>query len=68
MKTTELRAKSDLDLASVAKTLQEEVFKLRFKASVSTLENTARLGLARKDLARVLTLIRERKTSEVVKP
>ena len=39
---------------------REEVFNLRFQHATGQLENTARLGQAKRDLARALTIARER--------
>ena len=35
---------------------REELFNLRFQAATGALENTARLGLAKRDIARILTI------------
>ena len=39
---------------------REEIFNLRFRNSTGELENTARMGEARRSLARTLTVARER--------
>ena len=39
---------------------REELFKLRFQAATGALENTARLGLAKRDIARILTIQTQR--------
>jgi large subunit ribosomal protein L29 len=39
---------------------REEQFNLRFQHSTGELENTARLGAARRNVARLLTVARER--------
>jgi large subunit ribosomal protein L29 len=39
---------------------REEIFNLRFQHATGQLENTARLGQAKRDLARGLTVARER--------
>ncbi len=38
---------------------KEELFNLRFQLATNQLDNTARLGEVRKDIARLATLIRE---------
>ena len=39
---------------------KEELFNLRFQNATGQLDNSARLGQVRKDIARVETLLRER--------
>jgi large subunit ribosomal protein L29 len=39
---------------------REEIFNLRFQHATGQLENTARMGQAKRDLARGLTVARER--------
>ena len=39
---------------------REELFNLRFQAATGALENTARLGLTKREIARILTLQNER--------
>jgi large subunit ribosomal protein L29 len=60
MKATEIR---DLEAGELAKKLGElrkEVFGLRFSNATGELDNTAGLGQAKRDLARALTVARER--------
>lgn len=59
-KTAKLRELSDDELRQRARELREELFNLRFQASLGTAKNPARIRLARRELARVLTLQRER--------
>ena len=42
------------------RTTRQEIFGLRFQNATGELENTARIGAARRDLARALTIARER--------
>jgi large subunit ribosomal protein L29 len=39
---------------------KQEAFNLRFRRATGELENTARVGQARRDIARLLTVARER--------
>ncbi|HWW66877.1 MAG TPA: 50S ribosomal protein L29 [Solirubrobacterales bacterium] len=39
---------------------KQEAFNLRFRHATGELENTARLGVARRDIAKLLTVARER--------
>ena len=60
------RAIRDLDDKELAKHLAEmrkEVFGLRFSNATGELDDTAALGRAKRDLARALTVDRERRTA-----
>jgi large subunit ribosomal protein L29 len=57
---TNLRDLSEAELGQKARELREEVFNLRFQVSMAMAKNPARIGQARRDLARVQTLLRER--------
>ncbi len=63
MKAVDLRDLSAEELAAKLKELNEELFKLRFQHSTNQLDNTGRLRYARRDLARVKTVLME-KTGE----
>lgn len=60
MKTTELRQMSDAELVEQHDELKEELFNLRFRLATGQLDNYARLGQVRRDVARVRTVQRER--------
>jgi large subunit ribosomal protein L29 len=51
---------NDEQLVDHVREFREELFNLRFQNSSGELENTARLREARRSLARVLTVARER--------
>jgi large subunit ribosomal protein L29 len=55
-----LRDLSDAELEQRGRELGEEVFNLRFQVSMSMAKNPARIGQARRELARVKTILRER--------
>jgi large subunit ribosomal protein L29 len=55
-----LRDLSDAELDQRSRELNEEVFNLRFQVSMSMAKNPARIGQARRQLARVKTILRER--------
>ena len=61
MKPSELREMSDEELKAKSEELSRDLFNLRFRHASGQLENTAGLGKAKKDLARVLTVQNERK-------
>jgi large subunit ribosomal protein L29 len=55
-----LRDLSETELQQKARELGEEVFNLRFQVSMAMAKNPARIGQARRELARVQTILRER--------
>jgi large subunit ribosomal protein L29 len=63
MKAADLRDLTLEELGAKMKEVSEELFNLSFQHSSQQLDNTARLGQARKDLARLKTVLRE-KTGE----
>jgi len=60
VKASELRDMDDRELGKRVAELRKEVFGLRFSNATGELDNTAGLGHAKRDLARVLTVARER--------
>jgi large subunit ribosomal protein L29 len=60
MKTKEVRNLDDAQLVEKVREFREELFNLRFRNATGELENTARLGEARRGLARTLTVARQR--------
>jgi large subunit ribosomal protein L29 len=60
MKGPNLRDLSEIELEQKARELREEVFNLRFQVAMAMAKNPARIGQARRELARVQTLLRER--------
>jgi len=56
----ELRDLQDDELVEHVRTQRREVFGLRFQLATGELENTAGVGTAKRDLARALTVARER--------
>lgn len=61
MKLDEIRAMSSGDLAAKMKDLSEEYFRLRFQHGVRQLENPAQLRKIKRDIARMKTILTERK-------
>ena len=57
----ELRALSPEELARREQELREELFVLMMRRGASQIENPKRLGTIRKDVARILTIIGEKK-------
>jgi len=60
LKARELRELSDEELDRRLAETREELFNLRFQAATGALENMARLSLAKRDIARILTLQAQR--------
>ena len=60
MKAGDAHALGDQDLVEQLKQARQEAFNLRFRHATGELENTAGLAGSRRDLARLLTVARER--------
>ena len=60
MTSKELRDLQDDELVEQIKTARRDVFGLRFQLATGELENTAGVGTAKRELARALTIARER--------
>jgi large subunit ribosomal protein L29 len=59
-KAIELRDLDDAGLVEQLRTARRELFGLRFQHATGELENSARLREAKRDVARALTVLRER--------
>jgi large subunit ribosomal protein L29 len=68
MKAEKYRELTREELERIARDLREELFNLRFRVSTQKLDNPLRLRLVRRDLARVLTLLREDETGRIRLP
>jgi large subunit ribosomal protein L29 len=60
MKATEVHDLKDDELVAKLIDAKEEAFNLRFRKATGELENTARVGEAKRDIARLLTVARQR--------
>ena len=60
MKPLELRDMSDNELREHLQTARRELFGLRFQHATGELDNTAGLKKAKREIARALTIVRER--------
>ena len=60
MKMTEIRELSDEELTKKLEDGRAELFNLRFQMATSQLDNTARVSLVKRDIARIQTEIRAR--------
>jgi large subunit ribosomal protein L29 len=64
MNAGELRDMSDRDLYEHLQTARRELFGLRFQHATGELDNTAGLKQAKREIARALTVVREREIDE----
>ena len=64
MKASELRDLSIDELEVKEKELVEALFNLRFQHSTGQLDNTSQLGKTQKDIARVKTLLVEKREAQ----
>ena len=64
MKAKELRDLKSEELIVKLNDLKSELFSLRFQLATGQLENTARIKMVKKDIARVKTILAERKLNE----
>ena len=60
MQADEIREMTDVDLRARIIELEEERFRLRFRAATQPLEDPLRLRVVRKEIARLNTVLRER--------
>lgn len=64
MKATKHRDLSLVELQARETELKEELFNLRFQHGTNQLENPMRMKQTKRDIARVLTVIKERQRAE----
>ena len=64
MKASELRALTAEELAQKARENRAMLFEARVKFSTGQLENTATLGGLRRDVARIETILRDRREAK----
>jgi large subunit ribosomal protein L29 len=60
LKARELRDMSNDELETALQDRRKELFNLRFQSVTGALENSARLRLAKREIARILTVRTER--------
>ncbi len=60
MKSSEIRNLSSEELVKKEKELREELGNLRFQHKIRPLEDTSRIKTIKKDIARILTIHREK--------
>ena len=64
MKASDVRAKTSDELTVNLEELKKEQFNLRFQRATGQLENTARVRQVRRDIARIQTVLRDKRTSD----
>jgi len=64
MKPAEIRDKSVDELHAQVEELNETIFNLQFQHATGQLENPMRMKAVKRDIARVLTIIREKELAE----
>ena len=60
MKTIEIRKMSAEELEAKLKELKSELFNLRFQHAINQLDNPHKIADVKKDIARVMTILREK--------
>jgi large subunit ribosomal protein L29 len=60
MKASEIRDYEDSDLVQKLKDTRAELFNLRFQLATGQLDNTGRIAIVKKDIARLHTELRAR--------
>jgi large subunit ribosomal protein L29 len=63
MRPRQLRDLSDDELQNRLVETRQELFNLRFQSATGALENSARLRLAKREIARILTIKNERESA-----
>jgi large subunit ribosomal protein L29 len=63
VRARQLRDLSNEDLEQKLADTRQELFNLRFQAATGALENSARLRLAKREIARILTIRTEREAT-----
>jgi large subunit ribosomal protein L29 len=65
MTAEEIREMGKDDIAARIKELEEEQFRLKFRAGTEPLEDPLRLRVIRRDIARLKTVLREQNAEQV---
>lgn len=67
MKPQEIRDLTEEEIIRKVKELKENLFKLKVKLSTKQLEKTHQIKFIKKDIARMLTILKEKKVKQNVK-
>lgn len=60
MKASELKSMKDAELLEKEKELRENVFRMKFKLATGDIEDSSQIRKAKKDIARIKTVLKER--------
>ena len=60
MRARQLRDLTDVELQEHLEETRQELFNLRFQSVTGALENSSRLKLTKREIARILTVVHER--------
>ena len=66
VRASDLRTRSDDELSEQVENLGKEIFNLRFQRASGQLENTARVRQVRREIARIKTILGERRRQETL--
>ncbi len=64
MKIQEIREKTPAELNVQLAKLKDELFRLRFQHAINQLDNPKRIPAVKKDIARVMTVLREKELKD----
>ena len=64
MKASKMRDMSREDLLLEEVELRKQIFKLRFQAATGQLQNASKMKGVRRDIARILTILREMESKQ----
>ena len=64
MKAKEIREMSSEELEAKLKELKNELFNLRFQHAINQLDNPHKIDDVKKDIARVMTILHEKNSSQ----
>jgi large subunit ribosomal protein L29 len=67
MKTNDLRAMSDEELVLSLRDTEKHLFRLRFQSATDRLETPSEISKAKRDIARIKTIQRERELERLAK-
>ena len=60
MKPNKVREMTDVELENELSNLKAQLFRLRFQSATNQLDNPLQIKSVRKDIARILTVLKER--------
>ncbi|MBL7155936.1 MAG: 50S ribosomal protein L29 [Candidatus Omnitrophica bacterium] len=64
LRASEIRNMTEAEISIKLVSLKEELFKLRFEQKTGRVEKPHRISVARKDIARLLTILKEKENAK----